>query len=138
MNHTLETIEVRRRTKKGDLIVWSSAEKKYVGAWHSDWVFDEPRFNLLNEPFINGANDTLDDLDEKHQANGKLRLQLSDQPMKDYDVQLKSISKREYFRTHGCSYHDGKRELWLFPSTMQYFSGECAPETIYWKVLPAD
>jgi hypothetical protein len=98
------------------------------------WVFDDPKHGLDQEPFVGATNKSLDDLDAELQAGGKLTILFSASPLPDASLSLTAMSKTEHARTHGCSYHDGTREIWLCPAMMHYFPGDTAPDSIHLKV----
>lgn len=97
------------------------------------WVFDDLRHGLEQEPFVGAANKSLDALDSKYHAGGNLTIFFSTAPLPEASLTLSATSRTEHARTHGCSYHDGNREIWLCPAMMHYFPGDSAPETIYLK-----
>lgn len=98
------------------------------------WVFDDPRYDLEQEPFVGAANKSLDALDAELQAAGRLTIFFSTTPLPEANLTLSAASRTEHARTHGCSYHDGSREIWLCPAMMHYFPGDSAPETIHLRV----
>lgn len=102
------------------------------------WVFDDERHGLDQEPFVGAANAALDSIESELGAHGKLVVMFSERPMPAPLRVLRAMSKTGAARTHGCSYHDGERELWLCPALMHYFAGDTAPETIYLTAQAGD
>ena len=105
----------------------------------SVWVFDDPRYELEQEPFVGSANYPFNDMNTQLNAGGKLIVYFSATPIPGANLTLTSVSKRHGARTHGCSYYgegtagtyDGLNEIWLCPALMHYFNEDLAPEKIY-------
>ena len=102
---------------------------------HNAWVFDDERFNLIAEPFVEGMSEIID------------RLVMNTFGEDRYDTGVDIIFSKNNFPsslTHidwvseDCDgnwyeWKDEKMEGWLCPALFHYFSE--TPKTIYINVL---
>ena len=101
--------------------------------YHGMWVFDDPRVDLLQEPFISGA-DILIDRAAAHipDAGSGFLLLFSAAPFPGHEIRL------EWRRAEadGNWYHSGDFDLegWLCPALLKYF--EKPPREIYVQAKP--
>lgn len=103
--------------------------------WHSEsgaWVFDDLAHGLIQEPFVLGVSEMIDDLvgDDENAKDG-FKLIFSASPFPTY---TRVLTKAED-DMGGSWYHDehGHRG-WLCPALFHYFSE--APDNIYIKSEP--
>lgn len=93
------------------------------------WVFDDEAVDLVQEPFVSGIPEMIDDLvADIPNAKQGFRLLFSTAPFPGYQRKLTQL--REEFS--GWWYEsDLKGEGWLCPALFRYF--DTAPEEIYVK-----
>ena len=95
------------------------------------WVFDDERFDLIHEPFVNGVPELIDSIVSIiPNARDGFRLFFSDSPFPNYTVKL-DFSREEY---GGWWYSLGSMEGWLCAAAQHYFNGP--PAEIFIKVEP--
>ncbi len=97
------------------------------------WVFDDPSVDLLQEPFVSGADDIIDILTEDipDAAHG-FKLIFSRHPFPGYTARFDW--NRPEFAGNWYTWPERNVEGWLCPALFKYF--ESAPETLYVKVSP--
>jgi hypothetical protein len=99
------------------------------------WVFDDEDTDLLQEPFISGADDIIDRAIEAKgipDAENGFRLIFSGGEFPDHDLKFEWIREGE-----GGNWYRSEQlgmEGWLCPALLRYF--ETAPREIYAKFLP--
>jgi len=101
------------------------------------WVFDDERVGLVQEPFVSGIPEMIDDLvRDLPRADRGLRLLFSAKPFPGHDIRL--TWRRE--EDGGNWYWSGRHQAegWLCPALLKYF--EKPPPEIYAKaeVLGSD
>ena len=94
------------------------------------WVFDDEAVELMQEPFVSGVPEMIDDLvvDIPNAKDG-FRLLFSSQPFPGYQrkmTRLRAESGGWWYRTD-----EPEAEGWLCPALFRYFAE--APEQIYVK-----
>ncbi len=102
---------------------------------HGTWVFDDPRVELREEPFVAGADTILDHLSAKIPGAEKgFRLIFSAKPFPGFQAHF----ERRRAEHEGTWYWspDFGMEGWLCPALFKYF--DAAPETLYVKAEPKD
>jgi hypothetical protein len=97
---------------------------------HGTWVFDDDRVGLVQEPFVSGVPEMIDDLvagipDARH----GFRLLFSSAPFPGF--QRKLIRVREEFGGNWYRLDDSPLEGWLCPALFRYF--EAAPAELFVK-----
>ena len=104
--------------------------------WHAaslTWVFDDPTVGLIQEPFVAGIPEMINDLvRDIPNATSGFRLLFSAEPFPGFQRKL------EWVRTElGGNWYrlsDRPAEGWLCPALFRYFS--MAPHEIYVKAEP--
>jgi len=99
---------------------------KYEGLW----VFDDKNTELVQEPFISGADTIIDKaLELKGISNGDhgFRLLFSSSPFPGYDLKFTWV--REGDGGNWYYSEDFKMEGWLCPALLKYF--DSPPQEIY-------
>lgn len=92
------------------------------------WVFDDDRVNLLQEPFVFGVPEMIDEITQNIPNSDKgFRLLFSEKPFPHYQYCLKWL-REEY---EGNWYEFNDKEGWLCPALLKYF--DKAPKNIYIK-----
>lgn len=94
------------------------------------WVFDDEQTSLVQEPFVQGVPEMIDDLvADIPGAKDGFRLIFSPNPFPNYQRQLVKL-REEY---GGTWYEEvaTKQEGWLCAALFEYF--DVAPENIYIK-----
>lgn len=92
------------------------------------WVFDEPQFDLIQEPFVFGVPAMIDFLVEGiPNAEAGFRLIFSSHPFPGFQVQLDWV--REEYQGNWYVWQDKSVEGWLCPALYHFF--EVAPAHIY-------
>ena len=98
--------------------------------WEGLWVFDDPRTDLVREPFIEGADAIIDRvLAEKGIINPEngFRLLFSSGEFPRYDLKLEWLREGEGGNWYRSEELD--MEGWLCPALLKYF--DQAPKTLY-------
>ena len=94
------------------------------------WVFDDDAVDLVQEPFVSGVPEMIDELvAEIPDARQGFRLLFSEAPFPSYQRKLTRL--REEFGGWWYSSDESKGEGWLCPALFRYFDE--APEEIYVK-----
>ena len=94
------------------------------------WVFDDPATGLVQEPFVSGVPEMIDDLvREIPQARQGFRLLFSSAPFPGYQRKLEWVRKE----LEGNWYRADQPPIegWLCPALFRYF--ESAPAELYVK-----
>lgn len=101
--------------------------------WSDDlqtWVFDDPAVDLVQEPFVSGVPEMMDDLvSDIPDARRGFRLLFSAGPFPDFQRKLTRL--REEFDGWWYAAEEPRLEGWLCPALFRYFDE--APEEIYVK-----
>lgn len=97
---------------------------------HGTWVFDDPGTGLVQEPFVSGVPEMIDDLvaDVPHARTG-FRLLFSTTPFPGFQQRLEWVREEmegNWYRTESPSL-----EGWLCPALFKYF--EKAPIELFVK-----
>jgi len=94
------------------------------------WVFDDAAVGLVQEPFVSGVPEMIDELvTDIPQARSGFRLLFSAAPFPGYQRRLTRL--REEFGGWWYSVEEPLAEGWLCPALFQYFRP--APAEIYVK-----
>ncbi len=94
------------------------------------WVFDDPRVDLVQEPFVNGVPEMIDHLvADIPDAKKGFRLVFSASPFPGYQRRL--TRQREEMGGHWYASDDPPMEGWLCPALLRYFDE--APPEVYVK-----
>ena len=94
------------------------------------WVFDDAAVNLVQEPFVSGIPEMIDELVSTiPNARKGFRLLFSASPFPGYQRKLTRV--REELGGWWYASDEPKGEGWLCPALFRYF--EQAPEEIYVK-----
>ena len=97
------------------------------------WVFDDPAAGLVQEPFVSGVPEMIDDLvAEIPQARQGFRLLFSAQPFPGFQRKLEWV--REEWGGNWYRADQPPSEGWLCPALFRYF--EQAPAELYVKAEP--
>lgn len=100
---------------------------------HGTWVFDDPNVGLVQEPFVTGIPQMIDDLVlEIPNAQSGFRLLFSAAPFPGYQRKLTWV--REEMGGHWYQADIPPIEGWLCPALFKYFVS--APPEIYVKAEP--
>ena len=100
---------------------------------HGTWVFDDERVGLVQEPFVSGIPEMIDDLvREIPNARNGFRLLFSASAFPGYQRKLTWV--REEMGGNWYRADDPPSEGWLCPAMFHYF-GE-APAELYAKAEP--
>ncbi len=100
---------------------------------HGTWVFDDPRVGLVQEPFVMGIPEMMDDLvRDIPNAQSGFRLLFSAAPFPSYQRKLTWI--REEMGGNWYKADTPPMEGWLCPALFKYFAS--APAEIYVKAEP--
>ncbi len=98
----------------------------YLGTW----VFDDPTTDLVQEPFVSGVPEMIDDLvKDISNARQGFRLLFSADPFPGYQRRLKW--DRQEFGGNWYRLNEPPMEGWLCPAMFRYF--EVAPAELYVK-----
>jgi hypothetical protein len=100
---------------------------------HGTWVFDDPAVGLVQEPFVCGIPEMIDDLvREIPRADAGFRLLFSGGPFPGMQKQLDRVREEH----GGWWYRDRstEREGWLCPALFRYF--EQAPGRLHVRAEP--
>lgn len=97
---------------------------------HGTWLFDDERVGLVQEPFVSGVPEMIDDLvrDIPDARNG-FRLLFSSGPFPGFQRKLTWL--REEFGGNWYKADEPPMEGWLCPALFRYF--ESAPAELYVK-----
>jgi len=116
----------------------------------SFWCFDDARFGLKEELFLNGASDFISRI--VGDSCEKAGLIFSTKPFPGQNAVLISEWSGILPDEKGCAYHGMypteqpgdpylpstvDEELWLCPAMCHYFGTDKAPDRIYAKITPA-
>jgi hypothetical protein len=94
------------------------------------WVFDDEAVDLVQEPFVSGVPDMIDDLvADIPDARQGFRLLFSSAPFPGYQRKLEWV--REEMGGNWYSSKEPEGEGWLCPALFRYFDE--APNEIYVK-----
>ena len=111
--------------------------------WHmGTWVFDDPQAELVQEPFVSGADDIITELVKQHNipnARDGFKLLFSANPFPGYQAKGTWLREEIPGDPQGGNWYkaevDGQElEGWLCPALFKYFDE--APRDIYIKVEP--
>jgi hypothetical protein len=95
---------------------------------HGTWVFDDPATGLVQEPFVSGVPEMIDDLvADIPDARQGFRLLFSSGPFPGF--QRKLTWHREEFGGNWYKADEPPMEGWLCPALFRYF--EAAPAELY-------
>lgn len=99
--------------------------------WHNEtWVFDDPTFDLVKEPFILGVPEMINNLvNSIPDAQSGFRLIFSTKPFPHYQRKIEWV--REEMEGNWYRSEEDDLEGWLCPALFNYF--ETAPLEIYVK-----
>ena len=105
------------------------APYKYEGLW----VFDDPRVGLVQEPFVGGADDILDQLTSKiPNADAGFTLVFS---ANDFAGSQHALTWQRAEKSGNVYYSpDLHMEGWLCPALLRYF--DAAPKQIFVQLKP--
>ena len=102
---------------------------RYAGTW----VFDDPSTQLVQEPFVEGVPEMIDELvREIPDAQSGFRMLFASTPFPGWQAKLEH-RREEYSGTWSFS-PTYNREGWLCPALFKYF--QTAPSEIYIKAEP--
>jgi hypothetical protein len=106
------------------------APYKYLGMW----VFDDPRVDLVQEPFVSGADTMIDRIvADIPNAERGFTMVFSAAPFPGHQFRL------EWCRADGAGnwYYSSDLDMegWLCPALMRYFSA--APRELFVQIRPA-
>ena len=97
------------------------------------WVFDDPRFDIYQEPFVSGADAIIDVLTENiPSAADGFKMVFSPKPFPGYTARF--VWDRAEFEGNWYRWPERDMEGWLCPALFKYF--ETAPKELYVKVSP--
>lgn len=100
---------------------------------HGTWVFDDERTGLVQEPFVCGVPEMIDDLvRDIPDARSGFRLLFSAAPFPGYQRKLTWL--REEAGGNWYKADDPPMEGWLCPALFRYF--DQAPPELYVKAEP--
>jgi hypothetical protein len=96
--------------------------------YHSQWVFDDARVGLEQEPFVSGADTMIDRLAaDLPDAGQGFRLLFAASPFPGHQVRLEQRREESGGNWYYCPLFE--MEGWLCPALFKYF--EQAPAEIY-------
>ena len=105
------------------------------------WVFDDERAGLKEEAFVCGATEMISRVVEKKNlpnAAAGFSLTFSDQPLADFDVELRWLRRGDMPLLPGNWYRGAvaghEMECWLCPALELYFSA--APQRLFVRADP--
>lgn len=106
-----------------------------IDAYHDGglWLFDDARFGLHREPFVQGASEAIDRALARKFPSEKLtrcRIIFSATPMPDMDLTAHRDGPGLDAQNAGCMYRDDTARFWLCPA-MCHFFGPQPPEAIH-------
>lgn len=102
---------------------------RYAGTW----VFDDPNTQLVQEPFVEGVPEMIDQLiSEIPNAADGFRMLFASAPFPGWQAKLEH--RREEYAGNWYYSPTYEREGWLCPALFKYF--EAAPPEIYIKAEP--
>jgi hypothetical protein len=97
---------------------------------HSTWVFDDPAVGLVQEPFVSGIPEMIDDLvADISDARQGFRLLFSATPFPGFQRKLTWV--REEMEGNWYKADEPPMEGWLCPALFRYF--EAAPAELFVK-----
>ncbi len=97
---------------------------------HGTWLFDDERVGLVQEPFVSGVPEMIDDLvADIPDARSGFRLLFSSGPFPGYQRKLEWV--REEFGGNWYKADEPPSEGWLCPALFRYF--ESAPAELFVK-----
>lgn len=97
---------------------------------HGTWVFDDDRVGLVQEPFVNGVPEMIDDLvQDIPNARQGFRLLFSTEPFPSFQRKLTWV--REEMGGNWYRADEPPSEGWLCPALFRYF--DQAPLELYVK-----
>lgn len=100
---------------------------------HGTWVFDDPIADLVQEPFVSGVPEMIDDLvADMPDARQGFRMLFSADPFPGY--QRKLVWVREEMGGNWYRADQPPNEGWLCPALFRYF--ETAPPELFVKAEP--
>lgn len=105
--------------------------------WEGMWVFDDPRVDLLREPFVAGADTMIDraiELAGIENADQGFLMVFSQTPFPGSQVHLEWV--REENGGNVYQWRDQEMEGWLCPALLKYF--DRPPEHLYVELRPAE
>lgn len=95
---------------------------------HGTWVFNDERVDLVQEPFVSGVPEMIDDLvSDIPDARQGFRLLFSTGPFPGFQRKLQWVREE----MGGNWYRDNEMEGWLCPALFRYF--ESAPPELFVK-----
>ena len=98
-------------------------------------VFDDDRFDLIQEPFVFGADTLLIEIAQKNNIKDLsvgFSLIFSKQPLPQFDLILQLIKPDGNNGHFYAPVNELERLVWLCPAMLHYFSE--APKNIYFKI----
>lgn len=111
--------------------------------WNGQWVFDDPRVELVKEPFVAGADDMMDAATKIagiENAGDGFQLLFSDGVFSDDGFALRWLCERSGGNVYRLDVeHDGERTVidgWLCPALLLYY--RIPPARLFIKACPAD
>ena len=97
---------------------------------HGTWVFDDPTTDLVQEPFVSGVPEMIDDLvADIPDARSGFRLLFSAAPFPGFQRKLEWV--REEMGGNWYQADEPPMEGWLCPALFRYF--EAAPAELFVK-----
>ena len=95
---------------------------------HGTWVFDDDRVGLVQEPFVSGVPEMIDDLVRGiPRSESGFRMLFSSSPFPGFQRHL--TWKCEEFGGNWYRMEDSAMEGWLCPALFRYY--ETAPANLY-------
>ena len=100
---------------------------------HDMWVFDDPAVGLVQEPFVFGVPEMIDEATASiPDAENGFRLLFSAKPFPGFQHEL--VWVREEYEGNWYRWASTGAEGWLCPALFKYF--ETAPQAIYCLMEP--
>ena len=90
--------------------------------WEGLWVFDDPRVELVREPFVGGADRLIDMATARkgiQDPDDGFLLLFSASPFPDADFQLRWV--RQEMGGNVYVWDEAQQEGWLCPALLKYF-----------------
>jgi len=100
---------------------------------HGTWVFDDERVGLVQEPFVSGVPEMIDDLVSSIvDARSGFRMLFSPAPFPGFQRRLTWV--REEFGGNWYRTDEPQMEGWLCPAMFKYF--DAPPSELYVRAEP--